>query len=235
MDQIFIFRLPIDSASALTGGLIGLVLAFGLYLYDKSIKPKLEVKLANPSNLPLPQGNFKSLNLKIVNKRREGILQFLNKPATQLRILLYFADFPTATLMNTVIARWNSSREPLTPDYKFIDYGLALTNPREVLVPGEEGEISVAIRKEDKSYCFPFNNTSYIYQQKDFEVPGWEIDDDKFIVVVRIQSAEIDKLGGVFIVLNKSSIDQFKIDNFRGKKSYGNLIDNFRAFVSNDN
>jgi hypothetical protein len=114
--------------------------------------------------------------------------------------------------MKTVIARWNSSREPLTPDYKNVDLGLALTHPREVLVPGDENEISVVIRKKDNKYCFPFSNESYIYQGKDFEVPGWKIEDDKFIVVVRIQCAEVDKMGGVFVVLNKSSLEQFKIE-----------------------
>lgn len=211
MDQLFIFHLPIDLASATTGGIIGLILAFGLYLFDKSIEPNIEVTVADPSDLALTQGKFKSLNLKIINKEKKGILRFLNKPATQVKVFLYFADFSTKVLMNTVTARWNNSREPLTPDYKGVDLGLALTHPREILVPGEENTISVAIRKDDKSYCFPFSNESYIYQNKDFEVPGWKIDDDKILLTVRVQSAEMDRLAGVFIVLNKSTLRNFKI------------------------
>lgn len=212
MNNLFIFQLPIDLASSLTGGIIGLILAFGLYLFDKSINPDLEVQISDPSKLSLTQGEFKSLNLKIINKKRDGILRFLNRPATQVKVFLYFSDFPSKGLMNTVIARWNNSREPLTPDYKNVDLGLALTHPREVLVPGDENEISVAIRKKDNRYCFPFSNESYIYQSKDFEVPGWKIEDDKFLVTVRIQSAEVDKMGGVFVVLNKSTLEQFKIE-----------------------
>ncbi len=222
-------------ASAFIGGIIGFILSLMLYLYDKSIKPNLEVQLTNPSNLSLSQGKFKSLNLKIKNKKRDGILQFLNKSATQVRVFLYFSDFPTAILMNSVIARWNSSREPLTPDYKYVDLGLALTHPREVLVPGEESEISIAIRKDDKPYCFPFNNSSYIYQQDNFEVPGWKIEDKKFIVVVRIQTAEIDKFGGVFIVLNKSSLEQFKINKPRDETLYKNILSKFGIYKSNKN
>ncbi len=212
MSGYFTFNLPIDLASSIAGGVIGLILAFGLYIYDKTRDPDLEVQVANSSILKLTQGEFKSLNLKIMNKRKEGIFRFLNRPATQVRILLYFADFDSRVLMNSVIARWNNSREPLTPDYKNVDLGLALTHPREVLVPGDENEISVAIRKKDNKYCFPFSNESYIYQSKDFEVPGWRIDDDKFIISVRIQTAEIDKLAGVFVVLNKSTLEQFKIE-----------------------
>ena len=212
MNNLFIFQLPIDLASSLTGGAIGLILAFGLYLFDKSINPDLEIQIADTSKLSLAQGEFKSLNLKIINKKRDGILRFLNRSATQVKVFLYFSDFSSRVLMNTVIARWNNSREPLTPDYKNVDLGLALTHPREVLVPGDENEISVAIRKKDNRYCFPFSNESYIYQSKDFEVPGWKIEDDKFVVTVRIQSAEVDKMGGVFIVLNKSTLEQFKIE-----------------------
>ena len=205
---LFVFNLPIDIASALVGGIIGLILAFGLYLFDKSIDPDLEIKVAEPSEMSLSQGKFKSLNLKIVNKKKEGILRFLNRSATQVKIFLYFADFSSRILMNTVVARWNSSREPLTPNYRDVDLGLALTHPREILVPGEENEISVAIRKNGNRFCFPFSNESYIYQSKEFEVPGWKIEDDKFIVTVRIQSAEMDTIGGIFVVLNK---DIFKI------------------------
>ncbi|TSC90102.1 MAG: hypothetical protein G01um10145_206 [Microgenomates group bacterium Gr01-1014_5] len=208
MTEIFTLKIPVDLASSL----LGFVLAFGLYLFDKSIKPDIEIQVSEPSNLSLSQGVFKSLNLKILNKKRYGILQFLNRPATQVRVYLLFSDYSSRALMNTVIARWNNSREPLTPDYQDVDFGLALTHPREVLVPGEENTISVAVRKKDNKYCFPFSNESYIYQNKDFEVPGWKIEDDKFIVVVRMQSAEMDKIGGVFIILNKSTLEQFKIE-----------------------
>jgi len=215
MSEVFTFIIPIDLASALVGGIIGFILAFGLYIYDKSIIiPNLEIQIAEPSNLSLSQGNFKSLNLKIVNINRKGVLKFLNKSATQVRVFLYFRDFSSKVLMNDVIARWNNSREPLTPDYKNVDLGLALTHPREVLVPGEENTLSVAIRKKENKYCFPFSNESYIYQNRDFEVPGWKIEDDKFFVDVRIQSAEVDKIAGTFIVLNKSTLEQFKIEKF---------------------
>lgn len=175
------------------------------------MKPTLELSVDKPSILPLAQGKFKSLNLKITNKKRKGILKIFNRSATQIRIFLYFKDFSTGALMYSVIARWNDTREPLTPDYKDIDIGLALTHPREVLVPGQSNIISVAIKKENNTYCFPFSNESYMYQKRDFEVPGWKIEDDKFMVVVGIQSAEIDKIGGVFTILNKNYLEQFKI------------------------
>lgn len=39
--------------------------------------------------------------------------KFLNRSATQVKVFLYFSDFSSRVLMNTVIARWNSSKEPL--------------------------------------------------------------------------------------------------------------------------
>lgn len=215
MVEIVTFVTPVDLASALVGGAIGFLLAFGLYIFDKSITPKIIVEASDPSKLSLSQGEFKSLNLKILNIKRTGLLKFLNKSATQVRIYLYFRDFPSKALMNEVIARWNNSRQPLTPDYKNVDIGLALTHPREVLVPGEENTISVAIRKKENKYCFPFSNESYVQQNNDFEVPGWKIEDDKFLVDIRVQSAETDMFLGRFIVLNKSTLDQFNIEQFK--------------------
>lgn len=211
MPEIFAFKLPIDLASAI----IGFSLAFGLYLFDKYIKPNIEVEISDYSDLPLPQGKFKSLNLQIANKRYTGILSFLNRTVTQARIVLSFQDYPSKVAMggmDRIIARWNSSREPVTPDYHDVDIGLALTNPREVIVPGERTTISVAIKKQGWTSCYPFNNESYIYQKKDdFKKPGWEINDDKFYVAVYIESAGLQKQLGEFIVLNKDGLEQFKI------------------------
>lgn len=211
--QLFIVKLPIDLASAFVGFLLALI----LYLLDKNIKPKIEINQSDSSNLQLNQGKFKSLNLEIYNRRYTGILSFLNRSITQARIILSFQDYPSkATIggMERIIARWNSSKEPVTPDYHDVDIGLALTNPREVVVPGEKTTISIAIKKEGWTFCYPFNNESYIYQKRqpgDFKKPGWEIRDDKFYVEVYLESAELQVLLGKFIVLNKNSLEQFKI------------------------
>jgi hypothetical protein len=212
MQSLFTFY-PIDLGSAIIGSIAGFIFACGLYYFDKSIKPGIEVKVGNPSKLLLDQGEFKSLNLKVINKKRNGFFTIFNKPATQIKIFLYFSDFQSRIAINTIVARWNSSREPLTPNNKEVDVGLALTHPREVLVPGEESEISVAIKKRNINYCLPFSNESYIYQNKDFEVPTWwKIRDDKFFVTVRFQSAEMEKMAGVFVVINKNNLEQFKIE-----------------------
>lgn len=185
------------------------ILAVSLWILDRQRKPRFLVKIGKPSLLF--QGSHKTLNLKVVNEKREGIASLFNHVATQVRIYLHFLDYPTKAGFNNVIARWNRSREPVTPDYKSIDIGLALTNPREVLVPGEEGEISVVIRKKDNPSCFPFNNESYLYANKDYAKPDWEIKDDKFIVMVQIQSAEVQGITREFLVLNKGTLEQFKI------------------------
>jgi|GEM_PF-3535619 len=189
--------------------LAAFILAVSLWFLDKLRKPKFLIKKGNPSLLF--NNNYKTLNLIITNEKRKGFRSLFNHVATQVRIYLHFLDYPTKSEFNKVIARWNSSREPVTPDYKNVDVGLALTNPRDMLVPGEESEISVVIRKKDKLSCFPFNNESYLYWNKDYSKPDWEITDDKFIVMVEIQSAEIQDTTVEFLILNKSSLEQFKI------------------------
>lgn len=211
MKNFFTFNLPIDLASAA----VGFLLASTLYLFDKFKEPKLSIKISEPSNLHLSQGNFKSLNLELTNKNYKGFLKFLNRTLTQARIKLIFRDYPTMvpiTGLENINARWNSSREPLTPDYKKVDFGSALIGTREVLVPGESTTFSVVIKKDKWKSCYPFNNESYIYQEKDdFKRPGWEIYDSKFYVTVLVQSAEMYKELGEFIVLNKSNLEQFTI------------------------
>lgn len=190
---------------------IGFVLGLIPWAIDRLTKPDLHITIANASNLSLSNGKYKSLNLKILNKRRHGVMKFFNKTATQLRCSITFYDFASKKQLfeNKIIARWNTTREPLTPDYKQVDVGLALTNPREVLTPGEETTISVAIKKDGVSSCYPFNNESYLH--KDFSKPEWEIKDDKFTVKVLLQPAESEDMSAEFLVLNKANLSQFKI------------------------
>ncbi len=185
------------------------ILSISLWIIERQRKPKFLIKRGKPSLLF--EDNYKTLNLKIINVKRKGITSFLNHVATQVRVYLYFLDYPSKVEFNKIIARWNSSREPVTPDYKNVDVGLALTNPREVLVSGEEGEISVVIRKKDKTSCFPFNNESYLYWKQDYSKPEWEIKDGKFIIRVEVQSAEVQDVIKEFLILNKGTIEQFKI------------------------
>lgn len=192
--------------------IVAFLLALSLWFLQLQKKPKFTVEITKPSLIR--DNNYKVLNLKITNRKRDGISLVFDHVATQIRLYLYFLDYPSRSEFNKIVARWNSSREPLTPDYQKVDVGLALTNPREVLVTGEEGEISVVIRKQDKESCFPFNNESYLYANRQdyaYAKPEWEIKDDKFIVKVEVQSAEVQNFSKEFLVLNKGTLDQFKI------------------------
>ncbi|HHT9138808.1 MAG TPA: hypothetical protein ACFYEK_16390 [Candidatus Wunengus sp. YC60] len=192
---------------------VGFFLGLVPWIIDQLKKPDLHIVCADASNLSLEAGKYKILNLKILNSRRTGVKKFFNQTATQLRCQIIFHDFESQAelLENKTIARWNTTREPLTPDYKQVDIGLALTYPREVLAPGEEATISVVIKKEGVESCYPFNNESYLH--KDFSKSEWEIKDNKFLVEILLQSAEIDIVSSEFLVLNKANLSQFKISN----------------------
>lgn len=199
--------LPFNITELFVGFILGLI----PWLIDRARKPELLINKADPSDLNLQQGKFRSLNLKIVNKRKTGVKRFFNQTATQLRCQLIFLDFESRAEIfeDKIIARWNTTREPLTPDYKQVDIGLALTNPREVVAPGEIATISILIKKEGIDSCYPFNNESYL--SPNFSKKEWEISDKKFIVRALLQSAESDEITADFLVLNKSNLSQFKI------------------------
>jgi len=189
---------------------LSFILGFLLYLLTDSIKkPNLQIVTSDPSDLKLPTGEFRILNLKIINKKKNGILEYFNQTATQVRAKLIFRDYLSKAEMIRIVARWNTTREPLTPDYKTIDVGSALTSPKEVLSPGEEATISVVIRENKDSDCYPFNNESYLFNK--FKKPEWKIKDDKFVVDVLIQSGEIEKPTEKFLVINKGDLKQFNI------------------------
>jgi len=175
-------------------------------------KPHLVVEIENPSDVH--QGKYKILNLKVKNKRSAGILKFSNQTATQVRVYLTFKDFASKTDLFTTIARWNTTREPLTPDYKTVDVGLALTNQREVISPDEEPSLSVAIKKSGEIECYAFNNESYL-QQADFANPKWKISDDKVIVIAKVQTAEVENIEASFLLINKAVLNQFSISKYK--------------------
>jgi hypothetical protein len=164
--------------------------------------------------LNLPQGRFKAVNIKVINRRRTSFRSFFNQTATQVRGILIFKDFDSKKELFKIVARWNTTREPLTPDYKQVDVGLALTNPREVISPGEEATIPVAIKKEKNTSCYPFNNESYLHQ--DYSKPEWELADDKVIVSVQVKSAELELSPVDFLIINKKSLSQFSISVVKG-------------------
>lgn len=193
--------------------LVATFIALLLWFLDKQKKPHLKIETADASDLNLPQGKYRTLNLKVKNERVSGLRAFFNQTATQVRAILIFKDFDSKKELFKLIARWNTTREPLTPDYKQIDVGLALTNPREVISPGEEASLSVVIKKDKTKKCHPFNNESYLHP--DFAKPEWEIVDDKFIVTVRVQSAETENKEVDFIVTSKSVLFQFSISDFK--------------------
>ena len=142
-----------------------------------------------------------------------GIRGLFNQTATQVRATLIFRDFNSKKEIfqpQPIVARWNSTREPLTPEYDKVDVGLALTNPREIIAPGEEVTLSVAIKKENTTSCYPFNNESYLFLP-DYAKPDWEIVDDKFIVSVNVNTAEVIEKTENFIIINKKRLSQFNI------------------------
>jgi hypothetical protein len=188
------------------------IVASFLWILDKQKKPKLIVKIGEPSNLNLTQGKFKSLNLILKNKREAGLRSFFNQTATQTKATLIFKDFDSKVELFRLIARWHTTREPLTPSYDKVDPGLALTNPREVITPGEEIGLAVVIKKDKQKNFHPFNNESYMYA--DYAKPEWEMVDDKVLVTVKIQSAEAESEDFDFVILNKSDLTQFSIANY---------------------
>lgn len=192
--------------------LIAFLLGFVLYLVTESLKkPNLQIQITSPSDLNLPQGEFRILNLKVSNTRKRRIIKYFDQTATQLKATLYFCDYDSGVqILDPIVGRWNTTKEPLSPDGKFVDNGLALVPQREVLPPGEETSLSIAIKKLDNDNCFPFNNESYLYLP-DFANPKWKIEDEKFIVYVKLQSAEAEKESKKFIVINKGGLDRFKI------------------------
>lgn len=184
-----------------------------LWFLDKQKKPHLTIGEAQSSELDLPQGKYKIVNLKVKNDRKSGLTsKFFNQTATQVRASIIFKDFESKNKLFELIGRWNTTREPLTPDYSKADPGLALTSQREVISPGEEITLSIAIKKDKSNKCFPFNNESYLHLP-DFSKPEWELSDDKILVSVKIQSAEIETDEINFILINKSVLSQFSISS----------------------
>lgn len=189
------------------------IVALLLWFLDKQKKPNLIVKIGEPSNLNLPQGKYKSLNLIVKNERKTGLFSFFNQTATQTKVTLIFKDFDSKVELFRLIARWHTTREPLTPDYNKVDPGLALTSSREVITPGEELPLAVVIKKDKQKNFYPFNNESYMYPP-DFAKPEWEMADDKALVAVKIQSAEVENEDFSFVILNKSDLTQFSIASY---------------------
>jgi hypothetical protein len=96
-------------------------------------------------NDPDPRG-WKFVSVDVTNKRRRGLLHFLDKTAHLCTAQIEFLDVNTrALLIDPMDARWPTFQaEPMIAGV--LDVGMAVIPHRETIPPGETASVNVAVK-----------------------------------------------------------------------------------------
>jgi hypothetical protein len=117
---------------------------------------------------PDPRG-WKFVSVDVTNKRRRGLLHFLDKTAHLCTAQIEFLDVKTrALLIDPMDARWPTFQaEPMIAGV--LDVGMAVIPHRETIPPGERASVNVAVKFVGEDDCWGFNNRSYAHGGKTAE------------------------------------------------------------------
>lgn len=147
------------------------------------------------------------------NVNRNKLKSFFidNYTANNARAWISFIDIQTKTELLKINGRWTSTKEPVNYTTGTVDIGSALLVSRETIPPGEESEISIALKQNGEKECFAFNNESYLHAWKK---PDFKLEEKRYIVRVKI-SAEGRTWQKDFVLLNLGTT----MKNFKLQKS----------------
>ncbi len=206
--------------SVIVGGLITILTATGVeYLR----RPVLALVIEEPPlDKPGPDGKGmrRNLRLKLVNKPLPRIARWVQRSAALQcggEITFHNLNDGQAVFDRAMPVRWVRSPEPIANrildlagkvQFFIQDFTRGFAESRIDVYPGEEELLDVAIRFDDESNCYGWNNDSYLY---DWRNPNWKLPRERFLVKVVITSSGQKCVGRFRLINNVDSHTDFRL------------------------
>ena len=205
---------------AIIGSFLGTLLTAFL---DWQRRPNLTITVDDNPNkgLRIVDGRtfeYKFANVVVKNESRNflGSLLYGNIPANNCRAWVIFQDYDTKAELLKINARWATNREPVFAG--ILDLGSILVVSRESVPVGDSASITVAVKTNQTSDIFGFNNENYMYYPtfpspynslwgKDTHNIGCE---KRYRVFVKILADGNTYCEG-FLLVNNQTLDSFKL------------------------
>lgn len=197
---------------------------FGAFLaisYTNSRTPNIKLIVGKETIFLDKEKKIKFLHVTVLNEKRRGINAFVrgNITSNLSQIEISWLDPKTNQKRLTSKARWSTQVEPLTQalykdqNINFFDVSKAMLAELELIHPGQEKEIDIAVKKDgDKSFYF-FNSWSYPFN---FFKKDWEFDEKSIILKLKFYSESMTPFTKNFVLTNQSSsIDTFYLEEIK--------------------
>jgi hypothetical protein len=197
--------------SIIVGGLITIATAMAVEYFRR---PKLALSIeAPPCDVPYaqnrPANNARHLRLKLRNEALPRGLRWMQRAAAlQCRGEITFHHLDGQNIFGRQMpVRWANSPQPIASQivdthgvtqYVILDFTRMASAARMDVYPGDEEIVDVAVRFDDETDCYGWNDEAYIHQWRN---PDWKLARDRYLVKVVITSSG-DKCIGCFRLIN---------------------------------
>ena len=179
-------NLLINSLVGIVGIVIGWIFQRGITFLSK---PNIRIILGEDAFMNKGLENEKKfVHINVYNDKRNKFFRFLldNQSANNARAWVSFIEPITKSEFFKINGRWTTTKEPVNYETNKADISLALIPPRESIPAGENSVIVIAIKSNNSSSAFAFNNESYLYDN--WEKPDHELSENIYIVEVKVTS-----------------------------------------------
>lgn len=193
------------------GGLITIATAMGVEYFRR---PQLSLFIENPpcdiTYAPQrPALNARHVRVKLRNAPLPLGLRWMQRAAAlQCRGEITFHHLDGQNIFGRQMAvRWANSPQPIASQivdtqgiaqYQILDFARMATAVRMDVYPGEEEIVDVAVRLDDETDCYGWNDEAYIHLWRN---PSWRLPRGRYLVRVVITSSG-DKCVGCFRLIN---------------------------------
>jgi hypothetical protein len=205
----------------IAGALITILTAVGIeYLRRPVLRLFIE---SPPLDLPSPNDQTKTrrnLRLKLRNEPVRWIGGLIQRSAAlQCRGEITFHNLSDAQRVfdRAMPVRWVSTPEPILSqivslegkvEFVIRDFARAATESRGDVYPGEETLLDVAVRFDDESDCYGWNNDSYFFNWRN---PAWRLPRERYLVKVVITSSGQKCVGKFRLINNVDTLGDFRL------------------------
>ena len=181
-------------------------------------RPRLIINIAKPTDNDYPQDHpakhARFLCLEVKNKPLTKLTRWMSRnTAVQCHGTISYHHLDGQNICKrSMMTRWSESPEPtgfpiIHEGKTFFYLDLSKMTNKLDIPPGEIGRFDVAVRFDEESECYGWNNDSY-FSQPIWRNPDWKLPPGRYLVKITIYSAG-EKCVQVFRMIKRCSNKRF--------------------------
>jgi hypothetical protein len=160
--------------------------------------------------------------LRVVLTNKPLARWMVRAPALQCRAVVTFhhRDDGQNVFGRAMEGRWSGSPEPVAApildkngnqQFFMVDFARLNAQSRIDVYPGESTTLDIAVRADDDTDCYGWNNDAY-FSNPPWRNPAWKLAPDRYLVKVVVTSSGQKCIGYFRLVNDVAQIDDFRLE-----------------------